>query len=109
MACLFCEASYYLNATNNCVKASKCEIGYYANKEERICDKCNIACEECDGGNTNFDCTRCNKNYIQTKQGNCLLLRCNDGEFLDFHERKCKSIDLLIILYIYIYISIYSM
>ena len=56
--CGFCSADYALNTfTGLCVNLDNCPVGYYGNKEARVCLTCQPTCKTCI--NNNYTCTSC--------------------------------------------------
>ena len=98
--CLICEKKYYLTTEKKCVTSSECGLNEFPNSENRVCDKCTQACKGC-SGKTDYDCTKCNNDYVLSNQANCIISTCiNFDEYKDI-AGKCKS-------NIYIYIYMYN-
>ncbi|KAL4490436.1 hypothetical protein ABPG72_002646 [Tetrahymena utriculariae] len=87
--CLSCNRDLYLDLNSNkCV--SLCNPGFFANKQNNICDSCDPSCLTCDGG-TNMSCTSCSQNYYYYKNTKSCMRQCPFGSFIDQVNKSCYS------------------
>ena len=86
--CEICENNYFLTKiTNQCV--SKCDSGYYENKINFTCEKCNSSCLECFGPTVN-ECISCNNSYYYM---NSCMTFCPNNTFIQTGSYFCQSIN----------------
>uniref|UniRef100_A0A3B4Z825 Uncharacterized protein n=1 Tax=Stegastes partitus TaxID=144197 RepID=A0A3B4Z825_9TELE len=65
--CLGCNEPYFL-MNNTCVQ--ECPVGYYADKDVRVCARCHFSCQSCVGRHS-VECLACKAGFF--KQGsNCV-------------------------------------
>ena len=86
--CRICNKGYYLSGSQ-CLE--NCLDGTYGDDNTQLCQLCSESCLSCYGPDSD-QCLECNAEKGFSKiNGECKLLACEDGSYLDINTRKCTK------------------